>query len=47
MDLSATFNTVPHDGLQNCKFGLEGTTLQWIENYLRSRFFKVCINKEY
>ena len=47
MDLSATFDTVPHDGLLevlNCKFGLEGTALQWIENYLRPRFFKVCIN---
>ena len=34
MDLSATFNTVPHDGLLevlNCKFGLEGTALQWTE----------------
>ena len=50
MDLSATFNTVPHDWLLevlNCKFGLEGTALQWTENYLRPRFFKVCINNEY
>ena len=50
MDLSATFDTVPHDGLLdvlNCKFRIEGTTLQWIENYIRPRFFKVCINKEY
>ena len=50
MDLSATFDTVPHDGLLevlNCKYGLEGTTLQWIENYLRPRFFKIFINNEY
>ena len=50
MDLSATFETVPHDGLLevlNCKFRLEGITLQWIENYLRPRFFKACINNEY
>ena len=50
MDLSVTFNRVPHDGLLEaltCKFGLEGTALEWIENYLRPRFFKVCINNEY
>ena len=50
IDLSATFNTVPHDGLLEvlkCKFGLEGTALQWIEKYLRPRLFKVCINNEY
>ena len=49
MDLSATFDTVPHDGLLevlNCRFGLEGTVLQWSEDYLRPRFFKVCINNE-
>ena len=49
MDLSAAFDTVPHDGLLevlNCKFRIERTALQWIENYLRPRFFKVCINKE-
>ena len=48
MDLSATFDTAPHDGLLevlNCKFRIEGTALQWIENYLRPMFFKVCINK--
>ena len=50
MDLSAASDTVPHDGLLevlNCTFGLEGTTIQWSENYLRPRFFKVCINSEY
>ena len=50
MDLVATFNTVQHDGLLevlNCKFGLQGTALQWTENYLRPRFFKVSINNEY
>ena len=48
--LSVTFNTVLHDGLLevlNYKLGLEGTTLQWNENHLRPRFFKVCINNEY
>ena len=42
MDLPAALNTVPHYGLLevlNCKFGLEGTTVQWIKNYLRPRFF--------
>ena len=32
MDLSATFDTVSYDGfleVLNCKFRLEGTTLQW------------------
>ena len=50
MDLLATFDTVLHDGLLevlNYKFRLEGTRLQWIENYLRQRLFKVCINNEY
>ena len=50
MDLSAAFNTVPHDGLLevvNCKFRIEETALQWIENYLRPWFFRVSINKEY
>ena len=50
MDLSAAFNTVPHDRLLkvlNCKFRTEETALQWIENYLRPQFFKVSINKEY
>ena len=50
MDLSAAFDTVPHDGLLevlNCKFRIEETTLQWIENYLRQQFFRVSIKKEY
>ena len=50
MDLSAAFDTVPCDWLLevlNCKFRIEGTLVQWIENYLRPRFFKVWINKEY
>ena len=38
IDLSATFN-IPQD-----KFGLEGTTVQWFESYLRPRNFKVQIN---
>ena len=50
IDLLATFNTVLHDGLLEvlkCKFGLEGTRLQWIGKYLRPRFFKVWNNNEY
>ena len=50
MDLSAAFDRVPHDGLLevlNCKFRIEETALQWIENYLRPWFFRVSINKEY
>ena len=50
MDLSAALDTVPHDRLLevlNCKFRIEETALQWIENYLRPQFFRVSINKEY
>ena len=50
MDPLAALDTVLHDGLLEVlkfKFRLEGTAVQWIKNYLRPRFFKVCINSDY
>ena len=50
LDLLATFDTVDHDllleVLQN-KFGIDGNALEWYNNYLKPRKFKVNINKAY
>ena len=50
MDLSAAFNTVDHnlllDVLQR-NFGITNTTLEWYNNFLKSRKFRVCINGSY
>ena len=45
-DLSAAFDMVNHDillSVLNKRFGLQGKILNWIENYLHPRNFKVCI----
>ena len=50
IDLSAAFDTVDHDifiKLMENIFGLTGTPLKWIEEYLRPRHFKVCITETY
>jgi exonuclease III len=50
IDLSAAFDTVDHSVLLNVlstNFGMKGVCLQWFENYLRSRDFKVVINRDY
>ena len=47
LDLSAAFDTVDHQTLLAIlkhKFGLEKTALQWFDQYLRPRSFKVTIN---
>ena len=47
LDLSAAFDTVDHLTLLSilkCKFGLENNAIQWFDQYLRPRSFKVTIN---
>ena len=47
LDLSAAFDTVDHPTLLSilkCKFGLENNAIQWFNQYLRPRSFKVTIN---
>ena len=47
LDLSAAFDTVDHQTLLEIlrhKFGLEKTALEWFNQYLRPRSFKVTIN---
>ena len=47
LDLSAAFDTVDHQTLLEVlrhKFGLEKTALEWFDQYLRPRSFKVTIN---
>ena len=52
LDLSATFDTVPHDQLINVlieRFHIDpdGKVMQWIKSYLQPRTFKVCVDKSY
>ena len=50
IDLSAAFDTVDHEILLNIlkhKFGIEGKALQWFNNYLRPRSFKVITDGTY
>ena len=47
LDLSTAFDTVDHPTLLSvlkCKFGLENNAIQWFDQYLRPRSFKVTIN---
>ena len=47
LDLSAAFDTVDHDILLTVlknHFGIDGEVIKWFENYLRPRYFKVCID---
>ena len=48
IDLS--FDTVDYNILidvMNINFGVNGIALKWLESYLRPRWFKVNIGKEY
>ena len=50
LDLSAVFDTVDHPTLLSVlkhKFGIEDKALQWFDQYLRPRSFKVTINGNY
>ena len=50
MDLSVAFDTVSHDVLLIVlgeQFGIKDVVLNWYENYLKPRCFKVCINETY
>ena len=50
IDLSVAFDMVDHNTLidvMNINFGVNGTALKWLESYLRPRWFKVNIGKEY
>ena len=50
MDLSVAFDTVSHDfcSLYSEKdLEIKDVALNWYENYLKLRCFKVCINKIY
>lgn len=47
IDLSAAFDTINHDlllkRLKN-SYHVDKIVLQWIESYLKDRYFKVCVN---
>ena len=48
MGLSLAFDTVSHDLLLTVlreQFGIKDVALNWYENYLKPRCFKVCINE--
>ena len=50
LDLSAAFDTVDHAillDILNNKYGIEGEALQWFDQYLCPRSFKVTINGTY
>ena len=50
LDLSAVFDTVDHPTLLSVlkhKFSIEDKALQWFDQYLRPRSFKVTINGNY
>ena len=50
LDLSTAFDTVDHDillSILNKQFGICGKALKWFDSYLRPRFFKVKIGKNY
>ena len=50
MDLSAAFNTVSLELLLTVLrewFGINDVAINWYENYLKPRRFKVCINGKY
>ena len=47
LDLSAAFDTVDHDlflSIMKERFNIQGRALQWFEQYLRPRSFKVKID---
>ena len=50
LDLSAAFDTVDHDvllAILEKQFGFSKRALEWFNNYLQPRFFKVCVDGKY
>ena len=50
MDLSAAFDTTDHEiflKVMSHQFGVEGDALDWFQQYLRPRGFKVCVGDSY
>ena len=50
LDLSAAFDTMDHDillAIMERTFGFKEKALKWLDNYLRPRYFKVCIDGKY
>ena len=50
LDLSMTFDTVDHDILLTIMeqiFGFKEKALKWFDDFLRPRYFKVCIDGRY
>ena len=50
MDLSVAFDTVSHELLLSVlreQFGINDLAINWYQNYLKPRHFKVCINGKY
>ena len=50
MDLPVAFDTVSHELLLTVlreQFGINDVAINWYENYLKPRCFKVCINGKY
>ena len=50
LDLSAAFDTVDHEVLLEIMeqhFGFTDTTLEWLDEYLRPRCFKICMCDSY
>ena len=49
LDLSSAFDTVDHDlllGVLAIRFGIQGKALEWYNNYLKPRKFRVTIEEE-
>ena len=50
LDLSAAFDTVDHDillSVLSSKYGIKGKALQWFDQYLRPRSFRVAVKGVY
>ena len=50
LDLSMAFDTVDHNVLLTtlqCNFGIHGTALDWLQNYLALRSMKIIIGNTY
>ena len=50
LDLSVAFNTVDHDillSILSSKYGIKGKALQWFNQYLRPRSFRVAVKGVY
>ena len=50
LDLSAAFGTVSHKVLIDLlekQFGVSGTALEWVQDYIGNRKVKVCVDGQY